>query len=66
MKSCHQKSEKVANDEYQIGFLCGFKLHFPKQIIKKFVNLEYVSKKIKKRNKKTGQNDIEVVRRFTL
>lgn len=66
MRFCHQKKEQVTNNQYQVDSLCELKFNFPKRFIRKLLNLEYVSKKTKKINKKTGQNDIEIERRLTL
>ena len=66
MNFFHQRKEQVTSDEHQIESYCGWNVDSPKHFIKKFFNFEYVSKKSKKKNKKTGQNETKVERKITI
>lgn len=66
MNFFHQRKEQVTNGEHQVQSHYELNVNFPYRFIRRFLNFEYVSKKIKKKNKKTGQNETKVERRIVL
>lgn len=66
MNFFHQRKELVTNGEHQVESHCELNVNSPNRFIRRFLNIEYVSKKTKKKNKKTGQNETKVERRIVL
>ena len=47
MNFFRQRKECVTNDAHQLESQCGFNVNFPNRFLKRFFNVEYVSKKTK-------------------
>lgn len=66
MKIFHKKTEELSDSVYHVDSQYAVDVKIPSPSISKGSNMEYIYKKIKRKNRKTGQNDIEVERKILL
>lgn len=67
MKIFHKKTEELSDSVYHVDSQYAVDIKIPShRSISRGSNMEYIYKKSKRKNRKTGQNDTEVERKIIL